>query len=157
MNGAGFSRWLHKLPSLTARQRALLLLRLDALRPAIGLERACAAIAQARPRPCCPACRAEHSYRHGHDRGIQRYRCRACKKTFSALSGTPLSRLRHRAKWLDYLQKMLDTQSVRASAAAVGVHWNTSFRWRHRFLALATHDRAQRRRKTCHDHRAETS
>ncbi|NNG23229.1 IS1595 family transposase [Telluria aromaticivorans] len=141
MNRAGFTRWLRKLPSLTQRQRTQVL---DALRPAIGFERVCAAIADAKPLPCCPTCRAERPYRHGQDRGVQRYRCRACGKTFSALSGTPLSRLRHRAKWLDYLEKMLDTKSVRASADAVGVHRNTSFRWRHRFLTLAKHDRPER-------------
>lgn len=93
--------------------------------------------------PCCPACRAERPYRHGLDRGIQRYRCRTCRKTFNALSGTPVSRLRHRAKWLDYLSNMLETKSVRASAKAIDVHRNTSFRWRHRFLALAKHDRVE--------------
>ena len=141
MNGAGFGRWLKKVPSLTQRQRAQLL---DVLRPAIGFERVCAAISEAKPRPCCPACQAEHPYRHGLDRGIQRYRCRACRKTFNALSGTPLSRLRQRAKWLDYLDKMLETKSVRAAAKAVDVHRNTSFRWRHRFLYLTKHDRAER-------------
>ena len=55
-----------------------------------------------------------------------------------------MSRLRHRAKWLDYLANMLETKSVRASARAVDVHRNTSFRWRHRFLALTRHDRAER-------------
>ncbi|NNG24362.1 IS1595 family transposase [Telluria aromaticivorans] len=141
MNGAGFTRWLRKVPSLTQRQRAQLL---NVLRPAIGFERVCAVIAQAKPTPNCPSCQAERPYRHGQDRGVQRYRCRACRKTFSALSGTPLSRLRHRAKWVDYLSTMLETKSVRASAKAVGVHRNTSFRWRHRFLSLAMHDRPER-------------
>ncbi len=141
MDGAGFNRWLRKLPSLTRRQRTQLI---EALQPAIGLDRVCAAITQAKPLPCCPACQTESPYRHGLDRGLQRYRCRACRKTFTALSGTPLSRLRHRAKWLDYLEKMLDSNSVRASADGVGVHRNTSFRWRHRFLTLARHDRPGR-------------
>ncbi len=141
MHQAGFTRWLGKLSSLTARHRAQVQ---EALRPAIGFERICAALAQARPKPCCPACQANNPYRHGQDRGVQRYRCRACKRTFTALSGTPLARLRHRAKWLDYLDKMLETKSVRASADAVGVHRNTSFRWRHRFLELTKHDRPER-------------
>ena len=140
MNGAGFSKWLRKIPMLTRRQREQLL---DVLQPAIGFERVCETIAQARPKPCCPACRADNPYRHGVCRGIQRYRCRACHKTYNALSGTPLSRLRHRAKWLDYLSNMLETKSVRASSTAVGVHRNTSFRWRHRFLALTKHDRVE--------------
>jgi len=87
--------------------------------------------------PCCGHCGATGSYRHGHDRGLQRYRCRACRKNFTALAGTPLARLRHRAKWLPYLDKMLDSTSVRAAAKEVGVHRNTSFRWRHRFLHLS--------------------
>jgi len=36
---------------------------------------------------------------------------------------------------------MLDSTSVRAGVRAVGVHRNTSFRWRHRFLHLGKHDR----------------
>jgi transposase-like protein len=72
---------------------------------------------------------------------VQRYRCCACGKTFSALTGTPLARLRHRGKWLDYLDGMLDGQSVRRTADRLGVHRNTSFRWRHRFLHLAKEDR----------------
>ena len=141
MHQASFSRWLGKLPSLTPRQRAQVQ---EALRPAIGFERVCAEVAAAKPTPFCPACQATKPYRHGQDRGVQRYRCRACRKTFTALSGTPLSRLRHRAKWLEYLDKMLDTKSVRASADAIGVHRNTSFRWRHRFLELTKHDRPER-------------
>jgi len=53
-----------------------------------------------------------------------------------------LNRLNCRVKWLDYLGKMLDSTSVRAGAKAVGVHRNTSVRWRHRFLHLGKHDRA---------------
>ena len=36
---------------------------------------------------------------------------------------------------------MLDGQSVRKTADRLGVHRNTSFRWRHRFLHLAKDDR----------------
>ncbi|MBQ5941881.1 IS1595 family transposase [Massilia sp. AB1] len=142
MEGRRFTKWLRQLPLLTKNQRGRLL---EMLAPALGLDRLCEAIEGAdRPPPCCPVCKAERPYRHGRNRGLQRYRCRACGKTFTALSGTPLSRLRHRAKWLDYLDKMLDANSVRAAAKAVGVHRNTSFRWRHRFLELAKHDRPQR-------------
>jgi hypothetical protein len=80
-------------------------------------------------------------HRYGYDRGLQRYRCCACKRTFNPLSGTPLARLRHRPLWLGYLDGMLDGKSVRAAAEALGVHRNTTFRWRHRFLHLAKHDR----------------
>jgi IS1 family transposase len=58
------------------------------------------------------------------------------------LTGTPLARLRHRAKWLPYLDCMLQSGTVRRTAAVVGIHKNTSFRWRHRFLASARTDRS---------------
>ena len=94
--------------------------------------------------PCCPHCQASKPYRHGHAHGLQRYRCRSCRRTFNLLSGTPLARLRYRAHWLDYLGGMLESHSVRRAAREIGVASATSFRWRHRFLALSKDDRPQR-------------
>ena len=142
MRPTGFTRLLRSLPSLTRQQRAQLA---TALQPAIGLDSVCAAIDGARSAPlCCPDCGSNRHYRHGLNRGLQRYRCRACGRTFSALSGTPLARLRHRGKWLDFLKQMLDSRSVRATAKLLGVHRTTSFRWRHRFLDGARHDQPER-------------
>ena len=89
----------------------------------------------------CPRCESASFYRHGEANGMQRYRCRECARTFNALTGTPLARLRHKAKWLDYLSGMLDSRTVRKAAQLVGVAKNTSMRWRHRFLAWTKHDR----------------
>jgi hypothetical protein len=47
-----------------------------------------------------------------------------------------LARLRHRDKWLEQAQAMDEGLSVRKSAARMGVHRTTAFRWRHRFLRL---------------------
>jgi transposase-like protein len=60
-----------------------------------------------------------------------------CGRTFNDLSGTPLARLRLKAKWLAYSQVLLDSLPVRKAADRLGVHRNTAFRWRHRFLAWA--------------------
>jgi transposase-like protein len=49
------------------------------------------------------ASKAVRAIRHGHAHGLQRYRCRTCARTFNAFSGTPLARLRHKSRWLDYL------------------------------------------------------
>ncbi|RZA33303.1 MAG: IS1595 family transposase [Lysobacteraceae bacterium] len=138
MQAASFKRLVARVKRLTRRQRGQLL---ALLRPAVVLDRVCETIEQARRVSTCPACGGHRLHRHGHDRGVQRYRCCACGKTFSALTDTPLARLRHRGKWLDYLERMLDGQSVRKAADALGVHRNTSFRWRHRFLHLAKEDR----------------
>jgi len=89
----------------------------------------------------CPHCAGTRIYKHGMSAGLQRYLCLGCRKSFNALTGTPLAGLRLREKWLPYLQCMIDSKTVRASAAATGIHRNTSFRWRHRFLADAKRQR----------------
>ena len=89
----------------------------------------------------CPACRATHFHRHGQAHGLQRYRCVPCGKTFNALTGTPMAHLHHKTQWLAYADCLLNSFSVRKAAQQVSIHRNTSFRWRHRFLALAKTDR----------------
>jgi len=82
MRSDGFRRLLRQVGLLTRQQRSQLA---EALRPAVGLDKVCAAIDGARPAPlCCPSCGNGRHYRHGIVRGLQRYRCRACKRTFSA-------------------------------------------------------------------------
>src|SRR5471032_471613 len=95
----------------------------------------------AQARLCCPACQSRHFHRHGHAKDLQRYRCVLCGKTFNALTGTPLAHLHHKSLWLDYASCLLNSDSVRKAAQQLGIHRNTSFRWRHRFLALAKTDR----------------
>jgi transposase-like protein len=74
--------------------------------------------------------------RNGTADGLQRYRCRGCRKTFNALTGTPLDRLRHKGKWLDQTGALADGLTVHRAAERLGVAPSTAFRWRHRFLAL---------------------
>ena len=136
-----FKKWFAGLPALNQPQRRQVL---EALRPAAGLDQLLALLEQFRTERRCPACASTHWHRHGQANGLQRYRCRACRRTFNDLSSTPLARLRLREKWIDYLGALLDSLSVRSSAERVGVHRNTAFRWRHRFLAQVKHDRPQR-------------
>lgn len=89
----------------------------------------------------CPHCASAELYRYGMVSGLQRYYCKNCHKTFNALTGTPLARLRQKPKWLDYLAAMAQSLTVRQSASDTGVHRNTSFRWRHRFLRWISQDR----------------
>jgi transposase-like protein len=91
-------------------------------------------------RNACPHCASVELYRHGLVNGLQRYKCKSCHKTFNALTGTPLARLRDKAKWMNYLAAMAQSLTVRQSASDTGVHRNTSFRWRHRFLEWITQD-----------------
>ena len=94
----------------------------------------------ARGRPC-PHCHCSRSHRCGQASGLQRFRCLGCRRTYNALTGTPLARLRKKEHWLTYLQCVLDSRTVREAAAITGVHRTTSFRWRHRFVPGAARDR----------------
>jgi transposase-like protein len=141
MQARQFEQFLQRLSNLTRRQRDRLL---AGLQSAAGLDRALAVIESSGQALSCPHCHAADPFRHGYAHGLQRYRCRACRRTFNALSGTPLARLRYKTHWLDYLDCMLDSRSVRSSASEIGVASATSFRWRHRFLALSKDARPDR-------------
>ena len=125
---------LAQFSGLSLSQRKKLL---DALQTAQSGESAVALIENSRPaKSNCPHCQTAGARPYGSASGLQRYRCVSCKRTFNALTGTPLARLRHKGKWLEYSQDLKDGLSVRKSADRIGVHFNTTFRWRHRFLAL---------------------
>jgi len=85
----------------------------------------------------CPRCEGVNVVRNGHADGLQRYKCRGCSRTFNALSGTPLARLRLRDKWLQQADVLCQGLIVRLAAEQLQVAPSTAFRWRHRFLGLA--------------------
>lgn len=89
----------------------------------------------------CPRCEGTRFYRHGHANGLQRFQCRACKRTFNSLTGTPLARLRQKHRWMTYCDTLRDPgTTVRRAAEQVEVHRTTAFRWRHRMLARVKQD-----------------
>jgi transposase-like protein len=92
--------------------------------------------------PSCGHCGAADFKPWGSASGLKRYMCRACERTFNALTGTPLAGLRLREKWLDYARSLVDGVSLRKAAARTDIHLETSFRWRHRFLAAARNKKA---------------
>jgi transposase-like protein len=132
MNTRNFKEFLAGLSLLSRSQRQRVLLWLQPASGAVAATDVIESIAAARS--SCPRCASTRLYRHGCAHDLQRYRCRDCGKTFNALTGTPLARLRERSRWLNYLDCLLGATSVRKAARIVGVHRTTSFRWRHRFL-----------------------
>ena len=71
----------------------------------------------------------------GRANGLRRYGCKGCGRTFNALTGTPLARLRKKALWAAFAEGLGEGDTVKGAAARCGVADSTSFRWRHRFLA----------------------
>jgi hypothetical protein len=64
------------------------------------------------------------------------YLCLECRRTFTALSGTPLNRLHKRSKWLQQAKALEDGLTLHEVANALNIHVSTAHRWRHRFLKL---------------------
>ena len=87
--------------------------------------------------PVCPHCYAQKVIHWGQSRGLLRYRCKECGKTFNQLHGAALTRLRHKEKWAHYANCLSEGMSLRRAAHECHVDLKTSFRWRHRFLRYA--------------------
>ena len=84
--------------------------------------------------PQCPHCQSTAIKKWGSANALKRYRCKACRVTFNALTGTPLAQLHNRELWGGHAQALLEGISLRKVAARLDVHLETAFRWRHRFL-----------------------
>ncbi len=82
----------------------------------------------------CPYCSSKSYQKWGMRSKLQRYRCNSCHKTYNALTGTPLARLRYKEVWIDFAQDVIESKTIRESAKHCRVHKDTTFRWRHRML-----------------------
>ena len=89
----------------------------------------------------CPHCQGHEIVLWGSASALPRYRCKGCKRTFNALTKTPLARLRKKNKWQEQSRAMIDGASIAKTAGRCGVHYTTAFRWRHRFLASLSKDK----------------
>ena len=89
----------------------------------------------------CPHCDNSDVVRWGQASTLPRYRCKACRRTFNALTKTPLANLRMKDKWAAQTEALIDGVSTAKAAARCGVHYTTAFRWRHRFLAALAGDK----------------
>lgn len=94
-------------------------------------------IIETKARPSlCPHCGSEGIIKNGSANGLQRYKCRCCRRSFNALTGTPLARLRQKPKWLVQAEVLRDGATITQASKRLKVARSTAFRWRHRFLAL---------------------
>ena len=131
-------RLMHAVAQLSWRQRRALQAHLAALQ---AREASIEAIESQAPGHC-PHCGGTHFVKNGFARGLQRFLCRGCASTFNALTGTPLSKLHLRGKWLAYAQALHQGLSIPQVAQQLDIAWSTAFRWRHRFLQLPSQRQA---------------
>ncbi len=142
METSEFQKWLARIDDLTPiqRSRAMEALGNDAkdgesvaiIEDSVAGER------------CCPRCNKPGAAKRGVVDGLQRYRCGHCGKTFNAVTGTSVSGLRKREKWLQYCEALRDGLTLEKAAEHCGIHPSTAFRWRHRFLKTFSDNKPQK-------------
>ena len=128
-----FRAWLAEVDDLTVDQR----LELEEVLAGRPPRTAVTAVIEASPgdERRCPHCGHGASVGCGQADGLRRFRCKGCGRSFNALTGTPLARLRKKECWLDFGRSLSEGETVVASAERCGVAVSTAFRWRHRFLS----------------------
>lgn len=135
MDNEQFQCWLAGIDSLSAAQRR----EAEAVfsgRTGSGSSLAAVELAVDADRHC-PHCGKPGAVSRGKARGLRRYQCKICRRTFNAATGTPLSGLHYKDRWLAFGGCLAAGETVRASADHCNLAVNTAFRWRHRFLEAA--------------------
>lgn len=127
--------WLKGLQELSPRQRQAVMQHLHI--PDEGREVLAQIEEAGSAKRSCPHCASEKLVRNGQANALQRYKCRGCGKTFNALTGPPLARLRQRHKWHAQSRALDEGLTVHQAAERLQVARSTAFRWRHRFLRAA--------------------
>ena len=138
MERKAFQTWLSAIDTLSAAQKTEVG-EVLAGRP-IGEASLAAVESSVGENRSCPHCGTPGAVANGKARGMQRYLCRSCKRTFGAVTGTPLSGLHHKDVWLTFGECLANGDTVAASAKRCGIAVSTAFRWRHRFLAAIETD-----------------
>ena len=60
----------------------------------------------------CPSCKSRNWIKFGQYRGLQKYRCSECKRTFTALTGSSAYRIHDKEKWSKYFSCLLAGYSL---------------------------------------------
>ncbi|MFK0569866.1 IS1595 family transposase [Endozoicomonas sp.] len=93
--------------------------------------------------PYCPRCHSDNVGGWGKQSGLKRYKCKACSKTFNALTTTPLAWLRVKDKLDQYLECMRGDTALRVAARQCGISLPTSFLLRHRLMNVIQADKPE--------------
>ena len=90
-------------------------------------------------KPDCPHChsKADMGYvvKRGYRRGVQRFYCKNCGKTFVATTNTAFERSRKDADlWKKFIKLTIEGRSLADCSEECGIAYQTAFTWRHKIL-----------------------
>ena len=134
MNHDQFQEWQSGMDLLDPVQKQQVQIFLSEItETAVSLETMEARLAEHRQ---CPHCNTPGAVSRGTPRGLRRYRCKSCKKTFNAATDTILQGIKRKGKWLMFRESLADGLSIRATARRCSISIRTAFRWHRRLLDL---------------------
>ena len=131
MRSSQFKNLIAILPELSPEQLAGLRAATDQLHQH---TRAMSSLDEAIAGAGCPHCNSFKCVKNGIGRGMQRYRCTGCSRTFNAATKTPLAHLHSKKQFFQHGECLQKGMTIRQTAKEMGVAVSTAFRWRHRFL-----------------------
>lgn len=131
MKSPQFQALLGQIETLTRAQSERLVTALLAQKSAKESART---LNQYEPKSC-PHCQHKKLGRNGTQNGFQRYRCSACARTSTVVTGTPLARLKDKSKLAAYAECMAEGLTLHATAYRLDITVQKAFRWRHAILA----------------------
>jgi len=95
---------------------------------------------------CCPYCGSAEFKKDGIASDRQRFRCKGCHRTFTALTGTFLANTKKSEKaWQRYVLFLTNDLTIKASGEIGNVNRNTSYLWRRKiFSCLDSYEKTVR-------------
>ena len=83
----------------------------------------------------CPHCKSKRYIKYGKFNGIQRFKCKECKKTFSSATNSVWSYSKKKpSDWFKFCELILEKKVLRECAEILNININTAFAWRHKVL-----------------------
>jgi len=82
----------------------------------------------------CPYCKSSSIVGYGIQKGLKRYKCKSCKRTFSPITGTAVDRIHKKSLLNEYVFHMLSGLSLRKITEEMDICLKTAFDWRHKIL-----------------------
>lgn len=83
----------------------------------------------------CPHCKSKKFIKYGKYSGIQRYKCKECKRTFSLTTDSVWYYSKKKVDaWTNFIEMMLEKRSLRLVARKLKISIATAFYWRHKLM-----------------------
>lgn len=80
----------------------------------------------------CPHCKHIKYVKMGIDKGVQRYKCKGCNRTFTPFTGTWMAQIHKKDKLANYLKLMQQGLSLDKIVVKLRINKKTAFDWRHK-------------------------